>query len=270
MDKTKFSKQHLRNPKNRKDLAEFHKDVLRSYSNLIKDALAKDYDFAVKFLLWLKQYYELFMNEDTFKPTFLPAYERGQIILLNLGFRIGHELGGPHYGIVLDVDNRKKSGLITVVPFISKKQKHIDNGLKPWEYELPFPVSKLIMNKAVKLSTELADSGVLSKMVDLIEKSGGDLSTLRKPEYKKLEKEFTDLYTLNIEPLLAMSPKFKKGSIVDTQQILTVSKQRIITPTRRNDALFNVKIPEETLKEIDAIIIKNYIGNSAETLDKTC
>lgn len=269
MEKSKFSKSHLRNPKNKKDLAKVHKEVLRNYSNLINDSLSNDYDFAVKFLLWLKQYYELFMNEDTFQPSYLPAYKRGQIVLLNLGFRIGHELGGPHYGIVLDINNRKKSGLVTVVPFVSKKKKHTDKGLKPWEYELPFPVSKLIMDKALKLSTELADSRILNKMLDLIEESGGDLSILDQPEYKKLEKEFTDLYAMNIDPLLALSPKFQKGSIVDTQQIITVSKQRIITPTNKKDALFDVKIPGEDLEKIDALILKNYIHNKAEDLDKT-
>lgn len=246
-----------------------HKEVLRNYSSLINDSLSNDYDFAVKFLLWLKQYYELFMNEDTFQPSYLPAYKRGQIVLLNLGFRIGHELGGPHYGIVLDINNRKKSGLVTVVPFISKKKKHTDKGLKPWEYELPFPVSKLIIDKALKLSTELADSKILNQMLGLIEESDGDLSTLDQPEYKKLEKEFTDLYAMNIDPLLALSPKFQKGSIVDTQQIITVSKQRIITPTNKKDALFDVKIPEEDLEKIDALILKNYIHNKAEDLDKT-
>ena len=74
---------------------------------------------------------------------------------------------------------------------------------------------------------------------------------------------------MNIEPLLSLAPKFDKGSIVDVQQILTVSKQRIITPVRSSDALFGVQIPDNCLQEIDDLIIKQYVGKKAESLDKT-
>ena len=68
---------------------------------------------------------------------------------------------------------------------------------------------------------------------------------------QKLEKQ--------MNPIWALSKKLNKGSIVDTQQIITVSKQRIITPTKRSDELYNVCIPESTLSEITALIHKQYL-----------
>lgn len=260
----KFKKSHLRKPENRKDLNTFHREVLRKYSKLINGSLPDDYDFAVKFLLWMNEYYELFTNEETFSSTYLPSYKRGQIILVNLGYRIGYELGGAHYGVVLDNDNRKKSGLITVVPFVSKKKKHLEKGLKPWEYELPFPISFLIRNKAIELTKKLAESPVLDELVKIVMKNKGDFESRR----KELEERFSRHYEMNIEPLLSLAPKFDKGSIVDVQQILTVSKQRIITPVRSSDALFGVQIPDNCLQEIDDLIIKQYVGKKAESLDK--
>jgi len=63
-----------------------------------------------------------------------------------------------------------------------------------------------------------------------------------------------------IAPLLTFAQKMSKGSIVDTRQILTVSKLRIITPVKASDELTDICVPEEFLGEICMMIIKNYIS----------
>ena len=156
-----FTKDHLRDPNNHEDLRAFHHSVLKEYILFVREFFQSNYDGAVKFLIWLKQYLSMFKNEKHFQPSFLPRYERGQIVLVNLGHRIGYELGGPHYCIVLDADNRKKSGLLTVVPMISKKKRHFEQGLRPWEYDLGDSIHEQIANKAqnfIKLSQQLIDN----------------------------------------------------------------------------------------------------------------
>ena len=145
-----FSKKHLRDISNKEDFRRYRCEVFHDYAAYLKDMIRNNYDLSVKFIMWLKQYLTFIRNERTFNASYLPRFQRGQVVFINLGFRIGHELGGPHYGIVLDNDNRKKDGLITIVPMISKKLRHIEQGVKPWEYELPIPISQLIILKAAK------------------------------------------------------------------------------------------------------------------------
>lgn len=256
---SQFDKKHLRDKRNIADLRQFHKSVLKDYISLFQGAFKNNYDFAVKFLIWLKQYLALFKNEKFFKSTFLPRYKRGQIVLINLGYRIGYELGGPHYGIVLDHDNRKKSGLITIIPLVSKKEKHRLNGLKPWEYEIPYPISLLVMKKG----QEILDPAKNFSLAGEIIRAAHDFEKLytQSPNaaLEKATQSFSQGLEKQINPIMALSKKLNKGSIVDTQQIITVSKQRIIAPTKRCDELYNVCVPESTLSDITTLISKQYL-----------
>ena len=254
----KFNKKHLRDKRNISDLRKFHKSVLKDYILLFQDAFKNNYDFAVKFLMWLKQYLALFKNEKFFKPTFLPQYQRGQIVLVNLGYRIGYELGGPHYGIVLDHDNRKKSGLITIVPLVSKKEKHFLKGLKPWEYEIPYPISLLVIKKGQEILDVTKNLPLAHEIVRAAQSFEQAYTQNPDTALEEATQAFSQKLEKQINPILALSKKLNKGSIVDTQQIITVSKQRIITPTKRSDELYNVCIPESTLSEITALIRKQY------------
>lgn len=263
---SKFSKEHLRDPNNRKDLFEYHRDVLREYSGMINDAYQNNYDFAAKFLIWLWQYIRMFKNESGFNPSYLPKMERGQVVLINLGYRIGYELGGAHYGIVLDTDNRKKDGLITTVMMISKKERHTEEGLKPWEYELPVPISMLVLEKARDIMSDIKNNPSVAEAL----KGLADLYHLSREEQFKqgpliLEKLKADLEA-QTAPLIAFSQKMNKGSVIDTRQIVTASKQRIIAPAKRADPLYNVRIPADCMREISRMIARNYIG---ETLDES-
>ena len=79
-------------------------------------------------------------------------------------------------------------------------------------------------------------------------------------------KAFEQKLHRRIDPLITFAEKMNKGSIVDTHQIVTVSKQRIITPTKRNDHLYDICIPPDIMSDICKMIHQNYI--EAERLDK--
>ena len=249
-----FSKNHLRDKANSADFRHFRRSVFREYASFIKEKVRQNYDWSVKFVMWLRQYIRYVKNEKTFHPSYLPNYKRGQIVFVNLGFRIGHELGGPHYGIVLDNDNRKKDGLITIIPMVSKKPKHAERGLRPGEYELPIPISQLIIEKA---SVQLAKAPYQDAMdsIDKLRKLDKDEQMAQLPIYLQ---EFERKLQQRIMPLISLSQKMNKGSIVDTRQITTVSKQRIITPVKQSDELYGVCVPEFILTEICTLIKEKY------------
>ena len=53
----------------------------------------------------------------------------------------------------------------------------------------------------------------------------------------------------------------KEGSIGLITQITSISKMRIIKPTRTTDALSGIRLSDDSLNRIDAQILKLYIGN---------
>ena len=52
----------------------------------------------------------------------------------------------------------------------------------------------------------------------------------------------------------------KKGSIALLSQITSVSKMRIIKPTRTTDALSGIRLSDDSLNAIDERIKKLYLG----------
>lgn len=260
-----FSKKHLRDISNKEYFRQYRREVFHDYTSHLKDMIRSNYDLSVKFLIWMKQYIALIRNERTFNASYLPRFQRGQIVFINLGFRIGHELGGPHYAIVLDNDNRKKDGLITVVPMISKKLRHIEQGVKPWEYELPIPISQLIIQKAVEQLDISPTSPLTNDILDSVHKLSSMDEQTKLKQIPVFLKAFEQKLHRRVDPLIAFAEKMNKGSIVDTHQIVTVSKQRIITPTKRNDHLYDICIPPDIMSNISKIICQNYI--EAESLD---
>lgn len=71
-----------------------------------------------KLLKWIEIQSKYLHWEETFDPTYLIKYNRGDVIFANFGFNVGSEFGGPHYAVVLD-DNSKTSNTLMVVPLSS-------------------------------------------------------------------------------------------------------------------------------------------------------
>ncbi|WP_244912813.1 type II toxin-antitoxin system PemK/MazF family toxin [Paenibacillus pasadenensis] len=53
--------------------------------------------------------------ETGFEPSKLRKYNRGEIIFVNFGFNPGSEIGGLHYAVVVD-ENEKSNPVVNVVP----------------------------------------------------------------------------------------------------------------------------------------------------------
>lgn len=73
------------------------------------------------FIDWMKTQNKYLKWEETFDPSYLRKYNRGEIVFSHFGFNVGAEYGGLHYAIVVR-DSSKKNPNINVVPLTSMEE----------------------------------------------------------------------------------------------------------------------------------------------------
>lgn len=71
---------------------------------------------------WLIRWAGYIKGENTFNSSHMKSFIRGEIILVDFGFRLKSELGGYHYAVVMDKRNNPNNPLMTVVPMSSLKE----------------------------------------------------------------------------------------------------------------------------------------------------
>lgn len=102
--------------------------MLLSFANSSVDKITKR---AMLISYWLKTYVNYILKEDSFSPSSVFKLKRGSVIQVEFGYRVGRELGGRHYAVVLDVKNKLHRNTVTVVPLGSYKE-----GAKYDEYDV--------------------------------------------------------------------------------------------------------------------------------------
>lgn len=234
------------------------------YAKHLASTNAKNFE---RFKSWMYTYISYKSNESKFSPTYLPKYEQGQIIFVDFGCGIRHEFSYPHYAIVLNTKDRKKNDLLTVVPLTSKKEKH--NTLKEWEHEISYPIKNLLIDKVLSDFNLYGDKYV--QLRDNVIAFAKNSSSLSKDEYAKRYSALVDagvkeIYSSN-KDVMDFAEKMAKGTIVELNQIKTISKSRIIFPVKKSHALYDIKIHPADLISIHyalmshIILGKEYIDN---------
>lgn len=234
------------------------------YAKHLASTNAKNFE---RFKSWMYTYISYKSNESKFSPTYLPKYEQGQIIFVDFGCGIRHEFSYPHYAIVLNTKDRKKNDLLTVVPLTSKKEKH--NTLKEWEHEISYPIKNLLIDKVLSDFNLYGDKYV--QLRDKVIAFAKNSSSLSKDEYAKRYSALVDagvkeIYSSN-KDVMDFAEKMAKGTIVELNQIKTISKSRIIFPDKKSHALYDIKIHPADLISIHyalmshIILGKEYIDN---------
>lgn len=180
---------------------------------------------------WIKDFAVYHDQERTFDCSKSGVFSRGDVIKVNLGFRIGHELGGVHYCAVWTKYDNLKNGTLIVIPLTSMKNNK--------KYSL----------QSVNLGDELYSAFSLNlhkekeKLNNILEK----FDSIPKSIQNDIEKE--KRYIKNLEEELS---KMKTNSIALVEQITTVSKQRIY-----NDVLVKkARLSNKSMDLIDENIIK--------------
>lgn len=200
--------------------------------SFLKHINLEEYKTSHLLAYWINDYANYHDEERTFDTTKLITFKRGRIIKANLGFNIGHELGGLHYCIVLDKHDNPRNGTLNVIPLTSKKDKKYPKSSIDLGNEIYNSLNDIYSVKIKELSTTYTDIWSLpSEQV----------------------KQFTDDYNY-VKKMKDEITKMKKGSIALINQITTISKQRIFD----DDILRNVRLSKESLDLLDKSIIKFF------------
>lgn len=217
-----------------KNNAIIHKDksLNRLDLSFLKHINLKEYKTSNLLAYWINDFSNYHDEEKNFDTTKMISFKRGNIIKVNLGFNIGHELGGLHYCIVLDKFDNPKNGTLNVIPLTSKKNK---------KYHL----------SALDLGNEIYDSlnEVYSKEINFLSNKYSDIWSL--PAEKVLQFTSDFAYVKKIKDEIS---KMKIGSVALINQITTISKQRIFD----DDVLRKVRLSNNSLDLLDAQIIKFF------------
>ena len=223
---------------NFKTKAILHKDksLGRLDLSFLKHIELEEYKKSELLAYWIYDYATYHDEEKIFNIAKSGVYSRGDVIKVNLGFNIGHELGGLHYCIVLNKYDNMKNGALNVIPLTSRKEnKKYDSSSVNIGKELYDIFKTKIKKEKDKLQQILYELNKVDNVPNNIKKI--------------IEKEEDYIRKMEEEIL-----KMKKDSIVLINQITTISKQRIYKDTVRR----NVKISNTALDLIDNQIIKFF------------
>ncbi|GAJ60818.1 type II toxin-antitoxin system PemK/MazF family toxin [Streptococcus parauberis] len=232
---------------------------------------------ADKITQWVEVWTKHLKNEKRFNPKSISAFKRGSIVYVDLGFNVGSEYGGVHYGIVLNKIDSRKNHLLHILPLTSTKVSTDTNNLKYFQLNLDNEVHKLLIQKAMnriaeskEKEKELKDKRKiqndkikeLEKLLKLqdISNINKDFENYFNQEIKSIEDSILEInsllsaYQQQIEytiRLIEKINKLKEGSIALLNQFTTISKMRLLDPVNKNSLLTDIVLSTETMEKID-------------------
>ena len=233
----------LKKPENILELIKFQKDLIKQYYRYMGQLVRTQYKNAAILSYWLKDHLRYLKSEHTFNPNFNMRYKRGQIVYANFGYRIGSELGGCHYAIVLDVHNAKSNSQLTVVPMKSKRDKETAYS-KLYHVDLYEEVQLLLEKKGIDIMDAQA-----ARINSIIHQYG--LAKIdQSPEITKMMAD-AKRQLAHAQAIEKFAKKLNHESIADVGQICTISKIRIVHPLNKRDVLFDVCLSDDAMKRIE-------------------
>ncbi|WP_421016640.1 type II toxin-antitoxin system PemK/MazF family toxin [Furfurilactobacillus cerevisiae] len=80
--------------------------------------------------VWIDTYAHWLDKEvNTGLPQYYREFHQGMLVMINFGVRVGSELSGPHFGVVLTHNDDKYHRTLLVAPLTSHgKEYHVDLG----------------------------------------------------------------------------------------------------------------------------------------------
>lgn len=216
------------------------------------------------------------------------SFARGSIIKVDLGFNVGYELGGVHYAVVITKNDSIYSGTINVIPLTSKKDKklqitevdlgdefydHIDHAievrmrdLNTFQIWLPKIEEELELFKATFKDNDCIVTPQFREEYSSISLFLLTRETLnRKVNYQQLFSMYSKnlLFVKDLKESLTRTHKeisyMKPGTIAKVDQFRVISKNRIVNPKQRNDALNKIKFFESTLDKLNEKLNELFI-----------
>ena len=233
-----------------RDLQEFMEKRLHSSDLRLKKS-------ATLIAYWIRDYIRL-LNMESSRNKKYRRYHRGDVVKVHLGFRIGNEEGGLHYGIVLDKFDGAKSSIVTILPMTSIKPKTDLKHLNFRDVYLGTDITDAIADKLMNdarssLASYLAVQEQLTELQHKNELTEEAASSLAEKAARARKKN--DI----VQKQMLLAAKMKRGGIALCNQIVTVSKLRIYGPCSKNDLLYGTCLSDESMKIIDGKIKELYL-----------
>lgn len=265
----------------KEDVIQNKKEAIKSLNKMLESFINDSSNMHLKkadlISYWIKSYSSYISSEEFFTPQKLIRYKRGSIIKVNFGFNIGKELGGLHFAVVLDNDNKRNADVLTVIPLSSTDGKDVHERSVDLGAELYKKVSAKqtnLLEKAQKELEDLQEAGdALQSSLDLlrdIESRSTNSEVVLKDKIEKIinyqqelikKEELLNKSIHTLEKNGAEIAKLKIGSMAVVNQITTISKQRIYTPKKSEDFLYGVSLSPSAMDKINEKLKELYTFN---------
>ena len=245
----------------RTELSEHCKDAVADLSSLlehfIQSGIEKMTKRAMLIAYWLKTYVKYLRREDDLSSVSVFRLKRGAVICVEFGYRIGRELGGRHYAVVLDTNNSIHRNTVTVVPLGSEKESSKDAA---YNAILEDGIYGTVIHKLYALIESarktLEDAAKMKKEIEgASEEEQTALEELRQGKIKSAQAliDQADIWMKEIAHL-------KTGSVAKIDQVTTISKMRILQPLKKDHPLYGVRLSARDLDKIDAKLMALYFS----------
>ena len=224
--------------------------LLASWMNSPDDA---DQKRAQLLSYWVKTYTGMIRRENNFNPAAIPRLARRQIVNVDFGFRVGSELGGLHYAVVMDKENGLRGDTVTVVPLGSLKEHHRTSR------------NKIILEDGIYSALEEKVNHQMKEARELINSVSTDERLKQMDEKARTEEVVQRVATAkskldSAQASISKMKKLKEGSVANVSQITTISKLRIKEPTNPQAVLNGVKVSECDMEQIEKAVVGLYIS----------
>lgn len=214
---------------------------------------------AILLAYWIRDYVRLLNHERSGGKTYR-RYGRGDIVKVHLGFRIGNEEGGLHYGIVLDRRDTTKNPVLMILPMTSVKESTDLTRLNPKDVYLGNEVTDAIAAKIRKNVSNLSDEAVMAGKGFSDFKCKDEMDEEEAARFQKALQEINGKSKV-IRSQIAQMSKMKRGGIALCNQMVTVSKLRIYDPCSSRDLLHGIHLSSASLDKIDEKIKELYLNH---------
>lgn len=250
---------------NKNDFLIFKDKCISGLNDSIESLMESDYKQSVNLTYWIRDYKNFIKQEKTFNPKYLPEYKYGSVIEMNLGFRVGSEFGGQHYGIVINKKDKKSNPNLTIIPMRSIKEKihYSEVNIGNEFFNLAQNKVNLLVEQYNSMKNELEEE--INKLEkNILENRDENKKFIQQKEFdskmKKLISKSTELTNkiVDLKSCLKRISKLKDGSLALPTQILTISKMRVKDPIRGRDTLFNITLSDTTMRVIKDKFEKLY------------
>ncbi|CYT70922.1 TPA: type II toxin-antitoxin system PemK/MazF family toxin [Streptococcus suis] len=233
---------------------------------------------ADKISQWVESWTKYLKQEKKFNPRSIPAFKRGSIVYVDLGFNVGTEYGGIHYAIVLNKKDSRNNTLLHILPLTSIKETTDVDNLKYYQLSLSNEIHRLLIQKAqnnIKLIAEkkiifeekqekinqkiaelksiLKDQVVSEDLNPRFEEYFENELSIVTSEQQEIDKIVRDMTAQSeyLEKLINKIKNLKMGSIALLNQVTTISKLRLLDPINKKSLLTDITLSAETLDIID-------------------